>query len=232
MMTRTVLPVLLCLAFGLEAQETKPPADAQPGADRSSQTAGSVKPTFTPGAPADPAAMAAPGSSTVKANAAGPVDPKAYIIGAKDVLAILVWNQPEFGAIPHVVRPDGRISLPYIGEVQAAGRTPEQLRADIAQRLTEQIREPNVTVSVSQVNSRKFFIQGEVLRPGEFDLIVPTTVLQGLVQAGGFKEFANQKKITVLRGDKIMKFNYKDVIQGKHREQNVLLEPGDIIVVK
>jgi polysaccharide biosynthesis/export protein len=133
-----------------------------------------------------------------------------------------------------VVRPDGKISLPYVGEIQAAGKTPDQLRKDIAERLTETIREPNVTVAITQVHSRKYFIQGEVLRPGEFDLIVPTTILQGLVQAGGFKEFANQKNIIIYRnnGEKILKFNYRDVIKGKNRQQNVLLEPGDIIVVK
>jgi polysaccharide biosynthesis/export protein len=248
-MRTAVFSVLLSVALGLEAQEPKAPVSAPPAARENkgpnSATPGvapaparpadeNLKPSFAPGTAADPAALASPNPAGAKIPNAAPIDAKAYIIGAKDVLAILVWNQPEFASLPHVVRPDGKISLPYVGEIQAAGKTPEQLRQDIAERLTETIREPNVTVSVTQVNSRKYFIQGEVLRPGEFDLIVPTTILQGLVQAGGFREFANQKNIIVYRGtgEKILKFNYRDVIKGKHREQNVLLEPGDIIVVK
>ena len=165
---------------------------------------------------------------------AAPVDDKSYIIGAQDQLAILVAGEAQYATLPYIVRPDGKISLPGAGEMVAAGKTPEQLGLDIAEKLKDTIREPMVTVSVTAVRSRKYYIHGEVLKPGEFDLITPTTVLEGLVQAGGFREFANQKNIIVNRanGTKILKFNYKDVIQGKHREQNVLLEPGDIIVVK
>lgn len=157
-------------------------------------------------------------------------DPKTYVIGPEDVLFVAVWREPELSG-DRAVRPDGKISLQLIGEVQAAGLTPEQLGANVAEGLSKYMTRPEVTVSVQQVNSKKYFISGEVLRPGAYPLLNPTTVLQALVNAGGFRDFANTKKIIILRGDKRFKFNYKDVIKGKNMEQNILLENGDQIII-
>jgi polysaccharide export outer membrane protein len=161
---------------------------------------------------------------------AAPVDPKAYIIGAEDSIYIRVWREPELSG-QFMVRPDGKISLPLVNEIQASGLTPEQLGADITKGLSRLMNRPEVTVSVVQVNSRKYFIQGEVQRPGAYPLVVPTTVLEALVNAGGFREFANVKNIVVMRGVQRFRFNYRDVTHAKRIEQNILLQPGDQIIV-
>lgn len=159
-----------------------------------------------------------------------PVDLKSYVIGPEDLLLIRVWREAELsGQFP--VRPDGRISLPLVNEIAAAGLTPEQLAAAITQGLGKYMTQPEVSVAVVQVNSKKYFVIGEVLKAGPYPLTVPTTVLEALVTAGGFRDFANQKKIVVLRGAQRLKFNYKEVVAGKHPEQNVLLESGDKIIV-
>jgi len=119
-----------------------------------------------------------------------------------------------------------------VNEIQASGLTPKQLEKALTDGLAKFINQPEVTVQVTTVNSRKYYIQGEVQRPGAYPLVVPTTVLEALVNAGGFREFANTKKITVLRnGRERMRFNYKDVTRGKHPEQNIQLQPGDQIIV-
>lgn len=161
---------------------------------------------------------------------AAPVDPKSYQIGPEDILLVRVWREPELSQGVQV-RPDGKITLPLIGEVQAAGLTPDELRTKIVEALSEYINKPEVMVSIQSVQSRKYYIQGEVNRPGAFPLVVPTTVLEALSNAGGFREFANKKKITILRKGKLFKFNYNDVIKGKNMEQNILLENGDYINV-
>ncbi len=159
-----------------------------------------------------------------------PVDPKNYVIGPEDMLLIRVWREPELsGQFP--VRPDGRISLPLVNEIQAAGLTPEQLAAAVTQGLGKYMNQPEVSVAVVQVNSKKYFVIGEVLKTGPYPLTVPTTVLEALVTAGGFRDFANPKKIVILRGAQRLKFNYKEVVAGKHTEQNILLESGDKIIV-
>lgn len=159
-----------------------------------------------------------------------PIDTKTYVIGAEDVLNVSVWREAELSK-QVIVRPDGKINLPMINEITAAGLTPEQLSNSIAQGLQKYIREPEVNVSVQQVNSKKYFIQGEINKPGSYSLVVPTTVLEGLGNAGGFHDFANTKKIIILRGTERLKFNYKDVTHGKHMEENILLQPGDEIIV-
>jgi polysaccharide export outer membrane protein len=164
------------------------------------------------------------------AAAGAPVDPKAYIIGPEDVLRVLVWREPENSGT-FVVRPDGKIAVPLIGEVQAAGLTPERLRESVATGLQKILTHPEVTVIVDRVNSKKYYIQGEINRPGAYPLVVPTTVLEALVNAGGFRDFANTKKITILRGTQTFKFNYKDVSKGKKMDQNIQLQPGDQIFV-
>lgn len=159
----------------------------------------------------------------------------AYVIGDEDLLAINVWKEPEVSKnIP--VRSDGRISLPLIGEVQAAGRTPLQLEQDITAKLRTYITDPDVTVIVQQINSQKFNILGRVMKPGSYPLTGSTTVLDAIAAAGGFQDFAKQKDIYILRanpagGETRLPFNYKDVIRGKHPESNIRLESHDTVVV-
>lgn len=158
-----------------------------------------------------------------------------YIIGDGDVLGINVWKEQEFtGSIP--VRLDGKISLPLIGEVQASGRTPIQLKTDITTKLLAYLSAPDVTVTVLQMNSQKFNVLGRVLKPGSYPLSATTTVLDAIAAAGGFQDFAKQKGIYILRKNdhadvKRIAFNYKDVIKGEHPEENIQLKPGDTIVV-
>lgn len=158
-----------------------------------------------------------------------------FVIGNDDLLAINVWKEPDISrSIP--VRSDGKISLPLVGEVQATGQTPLQLEAEIAGKLKNYISEPEVTVMVQQVNSQKFNILGQVVRPGSYVITNSATVLDAIAQAGGFRDFAKQRAIYVLRqnpgGDEVrLPFNYKDVIKGKAADQNVKLQPRDTIVV-
>jgi len=158
-----------------------------------------------------------------------------FVIGNDDRLAINVWKEPDLTrTIP--VRSDGKISLPLAGEVQAAGRTPLQLEQDIATKLRNYITEPEVTVIVEQINSQKFNILGQVGKPGSYSLASASTVLDAIAAAGGFRDFAKQKAIYILRQnaggvETRIPFNYKEVIKGKNSQQNIKLEPRDTIVV-
>lgn len=177
-------------------------------------------------------AKATPAAPAANIPAAKPHD-NSFVIGNDDVLAINVWKEPDISrSIP--VRSDGKISLPLVGEVQAAGLTPLKLENDIAIKLKNYIAEPEVTVMVQQVNSQKFNILGQVARPGSYVIANSPTVLDAIALAGGFRDFAKQKSIYVLRqgsGESRIKFNYKDVSQGKNMEQNIKLQPGDTIIV-
>jgi polysaccharide export outer membrane protein len=157
-----------------------------------------------------------------------------FVIGNDDVLAINVWKEPDISrSIP--VRSDGKISLPLVGEVQATGMTPAKLEKEIAARLKNFISEPEVTVMVQQVNSQKFNILGQVVKPGSYVIANSPTVLDAIALAGGFRDFAKKKSIYVLRhgasGETRLPFNYKDVSQGKNMTQNIKLQPGDTIIV-
>src|SRR6266480_493721 len=158
-----------------------------------------------------------------------------FIIGVDDVLAVNFWKETEVSrSVP--VRSDGKISLPLVGEVQAAGETPHQLELAIAKRLQSYISEPEVTVIVQQINSQKFNILGQVTKPGFYSLANSPTVLDALAMAGGFRDFAKKKSIYVLRQNPDgtttrLPFNYKDVIQGKNAAQNVKLQPHDTVYV-
>ena len=157
-----------------------------------------------------------------------------YVIGAQDVLDINVWKEPDVSrTVP--VRPDGKISLPLLNDVQAAGLTPAQLAAQITESLKKYVTSPQVTVIVTTINSQRVYILGEVTRPGAFPLIPGMSVLQALSSAGGFTQFAKVKSIFVRRieNGKETKypFNYKEVINGKKPEQDILLKAGDTIVV-
>ncbi len=158
----------------------------------------------------------------------------AYIIGPEDVLDINVWKEPDMTRIVPV-RPDGKISLPLINDVQAAGSTPQQLAEDVKTKLRKFLTEPQVTVIVTQINSQRVFVVGEVLRAGAFPLIPGMTVLQALASAGGFTTFADVKKIHVMRlvnGKHVeLPFNYREVLKGDNPDQNIKLEPGDTVVV-
>jgi polysaccharide export outer membrane protein len=172
-------------------------------------------------------------SDDAKLAAAATTDP-AYIIGPEDVIDINVWKEPDMTRVVPV-RPDGKISLPLINDVQAAGSTPQQLAAAVTEKLRKFLTEPQVTVIVTQINSQRVFVVGEVLRAGAFPLIPGMTVLQALASAGGFTTFADMKKIHVMRlvnGKHVeMPFNYREVLKGDNPEQNIKLEPGDTVVV-
>ncbi len=182
------------------------------------------KPSSAP--PASTPAPAAPPTSAVS-------DPD-YKIGPQDVVRIDVWKEPDISrTIP--VRPDGKISVPLLNDVQAAGLTAMQLAGSLRDGLTKYLTNPQVTVTVTEINSRRVYITGEVTKAGAFPLLPNMTVLQALSSAGGFTQFARTKAIYVLRTEngKQVKhpFNYKDVVKGNHEEQNILLLPGDVIVV-
>lgn len=162
---------------------------------------------------------------------AAPVDPKAYRIGPEDVLSIMVWREKELSGM-FVVRPDGRITLPLAGEIAVAESTPEQVQAKVIELYSKFINKPEVSVSLARVGSKKYYLVGMVMRTGEFPLVVPINVLQAINSAGGFQEFANKKKVVILRGDKQIKFNYEEVIKGKNMTQNIQVEHGDHIIVK
>jgi polysaccharide export outer membrane protein len=158
----------------------------------------------------------------------------AYVIGPEDVLDISVWKEPDVSRVVPV-RPDGRISLPLIDDVQAAGLSPQQLAKSVAEKLKKFLNEPQVTVIVTAMNSQRVFVVGEVLRAGAFPMLPGMTVLQALSSAGGFTTFADVKKIHVMRlrdGKQIeIPFNYREVLKGDNSGQNIKLEPGDTIVV-
>ena len=158
-----------------------------------------------------------------------------YVIGNDDVLAINVWKDPDLSrSIP--VRSDGKISLPLVGELQAAGRTPLQLEHEIAQILKDYMTAPEVTVIVEQINSKKFNILGQVLKPGSYSLALATTVMDAIATAGGFRDFAKKEDVYILReqpdgSEAHIRFNYKSFIKGKNPAQNIKLEPHDTVIV-
>jgi polysaccharide export outer membrane protein len=172
-----------------------------------------------------------PAGATPAAQAALPTD---YVIGSEDVLGIVFWREMEMSG-DVTVRPDGKVSLPLIGDIAAAGLRPEALRDEIEKAASKFITDPNVTVIVRTINSRKVFITGEVMMPGAYPLTGPRTVMQLIALAGGLTEFADQGAITVMRTEngqsRSFRFNYKDVARGRSLQQNIPLIPGDTVVV-
>jgi polysaccharide export outer membrane protein len=158
-----------------------------------------------------------------------------FVIGPEDVLDISVWKEPELTKqIP--VRSDGKISLPLLGDIQASGRTPLQLRLDITDKLKGYVEDPRVDIIVQQINSLKYNVFGEVGKPGSYVLNGGTTIVDAIALAGGLKDFANKKKIYILRINSLgvesrFTFNYEDFIKGKNTRQNILLKPRDTVVV-
>jgi polysaccharide export outer membrane protein len=157
-----------------------------------------------------------------------------YKIGAEDVLKVDVWKEADITR-QVTVRPDGKISLPLLDDVQAAGLTPTELSGAIREGLKKFITEPQVTVTVTEINSRRVYVTGEVNRAGAYPMLPSMTVLQALSSCGGFTQFANTKKIYILRmedGKQVrIPVNYKDVVSGRKPEENILLRTGDTIVV-
>jgi polysaccharide export outer membrane protein len=211
-----VFPVVLLLALtasGTLAQSNAPSQSTAPAASAADKQADAKPDQHAQGAHSD----------------------SSYVIGANDVLAINVWKEPDVSrTVP--VRSDGKISLPLAGEVQASGETPLQLEKLLATKLQSFISEPEVTVIVSEVKSQKFNILGMVSKPGSFPLTNSATVLDAIALAGGFRDFAKQKSIYILRqnpdgSQSRLPFNYKEVIKGKDSAQNIKLQPRDTIVV-
>ncbi len=160
--------------------------------------------------------------------------PPDYVIGPEDVLGVVFWREPDLSG-DVTVRPDGRISLPVIGEIEAAGLRPEALKARILTAAGKYVSDANVAVVVRTINSRKVFITGRVTTPGTYPLTGPRTVLQLIALAGGLTEYADAKSITVVREEngatKSLKVNYKEISKGRSLEQNIQLKPGDTVVV-
>lgn len=164
------------------------------------------------------------------AGAAAPVDSSTYKVGPGDILNIDVWHETEFSGL-YTVHSDGKITLKLVGELDAGGRTPNQIQDTVQKALSKYVKNPLVTVTVQDVLSKKYYLDGLTNRPGEYELTTPTTVLEAISRAGGLQEFANTRKIYILRGDKRIPFNYKEVIHGKKLDQNILLQPGDHVVI-
>ena len=176
---------------------------------------------------AAPAATSRPGGSQQ--------NPLEYRIGPGDVLGIEVWKEPDASSAAAPVRPDGKLSLPMVGELVAAGLTPVELEALLTTRYREFIRDTHVTVAVKEINSKKVYLVGEVKKEGPVRIQAPITVLQALLEAGGVTDYAKRHKIYVLRtvdGRQVkLLFDYDAVVRGEKPEQNVALMAGDTIVV-
>lgn len=184
---------------------------------------------------AEPAKSGQPGAPDTTPPRVADVHPEGFIIGVEDVLNINVWKEPEMSRVLPV-RPDGMITLPLVGEILAKGLTPIQLQDQIATALRKFMSDPQVTVIVAEVRSLTFNVVGQVLKPGYYPLTRRMTVLDAIALSGGFQPFAKQKKVYVLRTQADGKqarlpFNYKDVIKGKHSDENIELQPRDTVVV-
>jgi len=175
-----------------------------------------------------PAEDAPPPVTATSAGAA--VDPNSYRIGAEDVILLRVWREPDLSGLVSV-RPDGKINLLLVGEIEAAELTPVELESRVTKAYEKILKNPIVTIQVQKVESKRYFLSGEVNKAGAFPLVRPMTVLEALTIAGGTREFANNKKIVIMRGNERIKFNYNEVIKGKKLEQNIQLQPGDHIYV-
>ncbi|MBV9157759.1 MAG: polysaccharide biosynthesis/export family protein [Acidobacteriaceae bacterium] len=204
--------MLFTCAAGALAQEQTPPPTPPPA--QSTGTGGDSKVASVP----------------IPKGAGAPVDSSSYKIGAADVLYINVWHEPEFSG-NFAVHEDGKITIPLVGDLQAGGKTPVEVQDVVGESLKKYVVKPLVTVIVAEVGSKRYYMDGLIARPGEYSLVVPTTILEAISKAGGLQDFANSKHIYVLRGDKRIYFNYKEVIRGRRMEQNIKLEPSDHVVV-
>ncbi len=189
-----------------------------------------------PAARAGAVAPAPPATATAAPTSVGGVFvPADYVVGPEDVLGVTFWRERDMSA-DVVVRPDGKVSLPLLNDIDVAGLTPEQVRQRVTESAKKYVEEPNATVVVKQINSRKVYITGNVERPGTFPLLRPTSVLQLIAMAGGLREFAKSGDITVVRinergQQESFPFNYDDMKNRKNLSQNILLKPGDTVIV-
>jgi polysaccharide export outer membrane protein len=174
-------------------------------------------------------------SSVLKGRSATKDVPGIYTIGHGDVLEIVTWKEPDLSRDSVLVRIDGRITFPLLGDIQASGLTPMQLKYDMEAGLKKFVDNPIVTVTLREAVSQRFYILGEVEEPGEYNILKGLTVLQALALAGGFTEYANKSEIILFRHEKgknrIIKVNYKKIIKGKDFSHNVFLKANDTIIV-
>jgi polysaccharide export outer membrane protein len=179
-------------------------------------------------------ASSAPASHSAAAVGVLPALPSGYVVGIQDVLSIVFWRDKDMSA-DVTVRPDGKISLPLLNDVEAAGFTPDQLRTRLIEAASKYIEEPNATVLVKEIHSRNVFITGNVAKPSTYPLNGDMTILQLIALAGGLLEYADADKIVLIRTEngraQYHKFNYKDVVRQKSVQQNIVLRPGDTVVV-
>jgi len=161
--------------------------------------------------------------------------PTDYVIGVEDVLSVVFWKEKDLSA-EVVVRPDGKISLPMLNDVEAVGLTPEQLAEVVEKNALKYVRDPGATVMVKEIRSRKVYVVGEVAKPGAFPISNGMSVLQAIAEAGGLLEHANKGGVVIVRNEqgteRRFKFNYNDVVKGKDVQQNIKLFPGDTILVR
>jgi polysaccharide biosynthesis/export protein len=206
-----ILVVLLCATSAVTVAQTKPAAP-------STQT--------KPAAPSTNATPATP--DLVKL-------PSDYVIGVEDLLVVIFWKEKDLSA-EVVVRPDGKISLPMLNDVEAAGLTPQQLASVVEKAALKYVREPGASVLVKEIRSRKIYVIGEVAKPGPFPLSNEMNVLQAIAGAGGLLEHAKKSDIVIVRNEngreRRFRFNYNDVVRGKNTAQNIRLLPGDTILVR
>jgi len=203
---------------------------AQTDAQKATQQAppASLSPAM-PVPPADPAKLAEP-STARPANAA--VDNDTFVLGTDDQISVLMWDEPKFNGT-YTIRPDGKINMPLIGEIQASGLTPMQLQDAIDKAALSQLKTPRCTVNVVAVHSKRIYFDGDGIATGARDLTIPIHLLEAISAQGGFKDFADKKHIKILRDGKLFKtVNYNDLISGKHPEENILLQDKDHIIVK
>jgi polysaccharide export outer membrane protein len=224
----------LLVAAGLIAGQTAPANSPPPAVAESASSPGRTVAAPANGSPTltDPAKSAAPkASDSPQGKPASPAgDSARYVLGPNDVVEVSVWRDVNLSRT-YTIGPDGRMSMHLINDFRAAGLTVPELRDLITEKLKGFINDPQVNIQLLRVNSKKYLLVGGVLRAGPVTLLQETTVLDALAAAGGFKDFANKKKIVIRRGAKTFPFNYNDVIKGKHTEQNIQLQDGDIIIV-
>jgi polysaccharide export outer membrane protein len=174
-----------------------------------------------------------PKAENLSASEAKP-DNDSYKIGSGDILEIVTWKEPDFSR-ELLVRIDGRITFPLLDDIQAAGRTPLEVKHEIEERLKTYIENPFVTVTVKSYASQRYYILGEIAKTGAYELVKNLTVLQAFALAGGFTEWASKKEILVVRNEdgekKIIRVNYKNIVKGRDLDQNILIKANDTIIV-
>ena len=179
--------------------------------------------------------QSASANTSPSAPIASPALPKDYVIGVADMLSVVFWRDKELSA-EVVVRPDGKISLPILNDLPAAGVTPEQLADVVEKAAAKFVRDPGATVIVKEIHSRKVYVIGEVAKPGTFPLGSEMNVLQIIAEAGGFLEHANKGDVVIVRHENGQErrytFNYNDVVRGRNVKQNIPLLPGDTILIR